>query len=139
MAILSKGHKPDKFESHNSLKLSFTIQVIIWISLNVNLFFLINFSWHSCSVWDKLWRLNWLWQFLCEGLSSIKLKGFRYSYAYSCTLCEGRISFCTKLIFRKLCRFLFIHALFHSVSYFFFLSWSPFSSLCMVFYAISST
>ena len=24
MAILSKGHKPDKVESHNSLKLSFT-------------------------------------------------------------------------------------------------------------------
>ena len=39
----------------------------------------IKFFWHSCSMWDKLHRLNWFWQFLWEGLSSINLKGFYYS------------------------------------------------------------
>ena len=36
-------------------------------------------------------------------LSSFNLKGFYYSYAWSCSLCEGKTSFCTRLIFRKLC------------------------------------
>ena len=55
---------------------------------------------------DSLGYLNWFWQFLCEGLSSFNLKEFCYSYAWSCSLCEGRTSFCTGLIFRKLWRFL---------------------------------
>ena len=37
MAILSKGCKPDKFESHSSLKLDFQIfEVFLQILLNVN-------------------------------------------------------------------------------------------------------
>ena len=41
MAILSKGCRPDNFESHSSLKLSFTIiWTFISILLNVNLSFL---------------------------------------------------------------------------------------------------
>ena len=45
-----------------------------------------------------------------------------YSYAWSCSLCEGRTYFCTGLISRKLCRFLCSQlALLHSVSYFLFL------------------
>ena len=36
-------------------------------------------------------------------LSSFNLKGFYYSYTWSCSLCEGKTSFCTRLIFRKLC------------------------------------
>ena len=34
------------------------------------------------------------------------MKGFCYSYACSCSLCEGRTSVCTGLISRKLCIFL---------------------------------
>ena len=66
-------------------------------------------------------------------------KRFYYSYAWSCSLCERRTSFCTGLISRKLCRFLcFRLALLHSVSYFFFLYRSPSSSLCTVFCSILS-
>ena len=36
---------------------------------------------------------------------SFNLKGFCYSYAWSRSLCEGRTSFCTRPISRKLCRF----------------------------------
>ena len=41
-----------------------------------------------------------------ERLSSFNLKGFQYSYAWSCSLCNRRTSFCTGLISRKICRFL---------------------------------
>ena len=43
---------------------------------------------------------------LCERFSSFNPKGFYYSYAWSCSLWEGRTSFCTRLFFRKLYRFL---------------------------------
>ena len=52
--------------------------------------------------------LNWFWQFLSERLSSFNSKRFWYSYAWSRSLCERRTSFCTGLISRKLCRFLFM-------------------------------
>ena len=42
------------------------------------------------------------------GLCSLNPKGFCYSYTWSCSLCEGCTSICTGLIFRKLCRFLFM-------------------------------
>ena len=45
---------------------------------------------------------------LCEGLSSFDPKRLCYSYAWSCSLWEGRNSFCTGLISRKLCEFLFM-------------------------------
>ena len=63
-------------------------------------------SWHSCSMWDKLGWLKWLWQFFCEELSSFNPTGFCYSYAWFCSLCEGRTSFCKGLISRKFCGFL---------------------------------
>ena len=66
----------------------------------------IKLSWHSYSMWDKLGWLNWFWHFLCEGLSSCNPKGLYYSYAWSCSLCEGRTSFSTGVIFGKLCKFL---------------------------------
>ena len=66
------------------------------------------------------------------------LKRFYYSYTWSCIVREGRTSFCSGLISRKLCEFLcFWLALFHSVSCFIFPYRSP-SSLCTVFDAISS-
>ena len=55
-------------------------------------------------------------------------------------LCEGRISLCMRLIFRKLCRLLLMFSIgFTSLSvYFFFLCWSPCSSLYMVLDSNSS-
>ena len=88
MAILVKGCKPDNSESHNSVKLSFTN---IW-GLRLNF---VDFEW-----------LNWLWQFLCERLSSFNLKGFYYSYPSSCCLCEARTSFCMGFFSRNLWGFL---------------------------------
>ena len=84
--------------------------------------------------------LIWFWQFLCDRLSSFNPKGFYYSYTWSCSLCEGRTSFCRELFTGKLYRFLQIQlTLLCSVSYFFlFLSWSPSLSLCLVFGSISS-
>ena len=60
-------------------------------------------------MWDKLGWLNWFWQFLCDGLSSLNPKGFYYSYAWSCYcgLCESTF-FCTWLSTSKLCGFLFV-------------------------------
>ena len=59
MAILSKACKPDKFESHNSLKLSFTN---IWGRrsdfVDFESFLESKLSWHSCSMWDKPRWLN---------------------------------------------------------------------------------
>ena len=116
-------------------------------------------------MWDKPGWLNWYWQFLCKVLSSFNLEGFYSPCGSSCSLCEGRTFSCTWLIPRNLCGFLlmlstgftslsvlllfpllipflifmlsFWFCLLHSVSYFFFLYWSP-SSLCTVFGSISS-
>ena len=74
----------------------------MWISPWIKL------SWHSCSMQDKLRWLNWFWQFLCEGQSSFNSKRLYYSYAWSCSLCERRTSFCMVLISKKPCRFLLI-------------------------------
>ena len=41
-------------------------EVLIQILLNVNLF-LSKFSWHSCSMWDKLEWLNWFGNFSVRG------------------------------------------------------------------------
>ena len=87
----------------------------------------IKLSWHSCSMWDKLGWLNWFGQFLYEGLSSFNLKRFYYSYAWSCSLCERRTFFAGDLSLENsvdsyLCFWL---VLLNSVSYFFFLRWSP--------------
>ena len=99
--------------------------------------FLRSNSWHSCSMWEKRGWFNRFWQYLCEG-SSFKVKGFGYSYAWSCSLREGRTFFCMVPISRKLSSFLLMSlALLHSVSYFFFLYRSPSLSLCTI-YTISS-
>ena len=83
MVILSKGCKPNNFESHNSLKLSFTkIQGLSW-------------DFVDCESFLEL-----------KGLSSFNLKRFYYSYAWSRSFCEGKTSFCMGLISRKLRRLL---------------------------------
>ena len=83
MAILSKGCKPENFNPHNSLKLSFTN---IWgfRSSFVECESFLGSNSHSCSMWDKLGWLSWFGQFLCDGLSSFNPKRFYYSYALSC-------------------------------------------------------
>ena len=122
MVILSKACKPDNFESHNSLNLSFTnIQGLfefcwLWVFLWIKL------SWYSCPMWAKPEWLNWFWQFHFEMLSSFNPKGF----ARDLSLENSADAY--------LCFWL---VLLHSVSYFFFLYWSP-SSLCMVFDSILS-
>ena len=97
----------------------------------------IKLSRYSCSMLDKPGWLNWFWQFLCEGLSSFHQKGFYYSYAWSCSLCEAKTSFWTRLISRKFCRFLLV---FHCL--YFTLCLTYFSSidhiLWMVFDSFSS-
>ena len=105
MTILSKVCKPDNFESHNSLKLSFTNYaafvhlLIVNISLNQTLLTFLLYV-------RQTWMIDWCKQFLCERLSSFNPKGFKYWYAWSRSLCEGRTSFFTGRISRKLCRFL---------------------------------
>ena len=140
MTILSKACKPDNFEWHNSLKLSFTNILGLCLNFVDCKSFLESNSWHSCSVLDKPGWLEWFWHFLCERLSSFNPKGFYYSYTWSCSLCEGRTSFCTGLISRKLYGFLFMFStdIKTLVSYFFFLYWSPLS-LCTVFDPVSLT
>ena len=90
---------------------------------------------------NKLGWLSWLWQFLCEGLSSFNLKEFYYSYAWSPSLCEGRTSFFAwdlSLENSADSYWCFWLALLHSMSYFFFIYQSPSLSLCTVFDSISS-
>ena len=101
----------------------------------------IKLSWHSCYMWDKFGWLYWFWQFLCEGLSSSNPKGLYYLYAWSCSLCERRASFCMDSLLENfadsyLC---FQLALLYSVSYIFFLYRSSSLLLCTVFNSISSS
>ena len=139
MIILSKVCKPDSFESQNSKTwlyqyFRFSFQYCwIWI------FLWFKCSWHSCSMWEKLEWLNRFWQFLCEGLSSFDSEGFCYSREWSSSFCEGGISTCMRSISIKVWGLFtsFRLALLHSVSYFFFLYWSP-SVLCEAFYIVSS-
>ena len=109
MAISSKARKPEKFESQNSLKLSFTnirgqpsyfvgCEYPPWIKL----------SWCPCFIWNKTEKLIRFKQYLCKGLSSFNSKGFCYSYTWPCNLCNAETRFCAGIIFRKLWGFLFM-------------------------------
>ena len=72
------------------------------------------------------------------GVIFFNSKGFYYLYTWSCSLCEGRTSFCTGLknsVDSYLC---FQIDLRYSVSYLFFIYWSLSSSLCTFFDSISS-
>ena len=60
---------------------------------------------HTTSMRDKPGWLSLFWQFLCKGLSPFNLKGYYYKYAWSCILCEGGTSFCTRKHFRFLFMF----------------------------------
>ena len=140
MAI-SKACKPDNFESHNSLKLSFmnicglhpnfvdcksflesnSADIVAVCETNLDDWIVSgNFSvrGYLSLIWkDSSTHMNSLAVYVKEGLPfewDLSLENSADSY------------FCFQL------------ALLHSVSYFFFLYWSPSLSLCMVFDSISS-
>ena len=115
MAILSKRHKSDNFESHNSLKLSFTsIRVLCLNFVECELFLESNsndiLALYKTNLDDSMILAISLW-----GIIFLKSKRI---LLFMCT------------VFRM--------ALLHSVSYFFFLYRSPSLSLCMVSDAIST-
>ena len=105
----------DKFESHNSLKLSFTniwglVQVLLIANLSLN-------HNHSNSIKLKLKlafllyvRQTWMTQFILAnslwGLPFLNPNEFYYSCAWSFSFCGRRTLFCTGLISGKPCRFL---------------------------------
>ena len=106
MAILLKGSKPDNTEQHNSLKLSFTnIHGLCYNFVECESFLEATSADILALCETNLDDLVHSWQYLSEG-NPFNLKGFYYSYAWSCSLSERRTSFCTGLISRKLCRFL---------------------------------
>ena len=103
MATLSKACKSDNFESQNPLKLNFTnIR-----GLRSNFVDCESFLESNSPDILALCETN-LDNSIDSGNFSVRgyPKGFYYSYAWSCSLCEGRSSFCPGLISRKLCRFL---------------------------------
>ena len=132
MAILLKAWKPDNFEMHISLKLSFTN---IW-GLHSNFADCESFLKSNSPDIFTLSEINLDDSIGCGNFS---VRGYlplirkdSSTYVWSCSLCE-RTSFCMGLIFRKLCRFLcFQLALLHSVSYFFFLFISFFLAFVFV-------
>ena len=107
MAILSKACKPDNFELHNSLKLTFTnIQ-----GLHSNFAYCESFLESNSPDILALCETNLdgsidSGNFSVRGYLLLIRKGFYYSCAWSRSLREGRTSFCTGLTPRKLCRFL---------------------------------
>ena len=87
----------------------------------------------------QTWMTHWFWQFHCEGLSSFNSKRF-YSHIHGLAVyvkkglplswdLSPENSADSSLCFRQ--------ALLHSVSYFFFLYWSPSLSLGTVFDSVS--
>ena len=113
MAILSKGCKLDNFESHSSLKLSFTnIQGLC-----------LNFV--GCEPFLELNSLDIL--ALCDtnlddsiasGNFSVRgylplIQSYCTTHAWSCSLCEGRPSFCMRLISTTIHKILETNSSFH--------------------------
>ena len=94
MAILSKRCKPDNFELHNSLKLSFTyicgirshfVECESWILLMWNwmgLFFRKNHPLRYCC-WLSL--LNWFWALKLSLLVKLPPRKLEVSYCWGCS------------------------------------------------------
>ena len=110
MTILSKASKPDNFESHNSLKLSFALQIFeafVQILLNVNLSLNQTFLTFLPCV-----RQTWLTQ-LILAISPWEVI-FLWSKRILVLICMvlqfmlRKTSFCTGLVSIKLWRFLLL-------------------------------
>ena len=141
MDILSKGCKPDNFESHNSLKLSFTnIRGLRSNFLDCESFLESNFL-DILALCETI-----LDDSIDSGNSSVK--GYLLLIQKDSTTCmhglavyvKERLPFARDLSLENsadsyLC---FRLALLHSVSYFFFIYRLPSSSICTVFDSISS-
>ena len=141
MAILSKACKPDNFESHNSLKLSFTNTR----GLRLNFVGCESFLESNSPDILALCETN-----LDDSIDSgnFSVRGYlpligedssTHIHGLAIYVKEG-LTFVQDLSLENsvdsyLC---FQLALLHSLSYFFFLYRSPSSSLCTVFYSISS-
>ena len=141
MAILSKACKPDNFESHNSLKLSFTnIRGLHSNVVDCESFLESNspdiLALCETNVDDSIDSGN----FSVKGyLPLIRKDSSTHMHCLTVYVKEG-LPFARDLSLENsadsyLC---FRLALLHSVSYFFFLYQSPSLSLCTVFYSISS-
>ena len=106
MVVLSKRCKPDKFELHNSLKLSFAnIRGLLSNFAECEFFLESNspdiFALCETNLDDSIDSGN----FSVRGYL-LNLKRFYYSYAWSRNLRERRTFFCTGFISRKRCGFL---------------------------------
>ena len=138
MAILSKACNPDKFESHNSLKLSFTNIRGLCSNFVDSESFLESNSPDILAICET--NFNWFWQFLRERLSSFYWKvSSTHMHRLTVYIKEG-LPFARELSPENsadsyLC---FRLALLHSMSYLFFLYRSRSSSLCTVFDSVSS-
>ena len=141
MSILSKGCKPDRFESHNSLKLSFTNnRGLHSIFLECESFLKSNspdiLALCETNLDDSIDSGN----FSVRGyLPLIRKDSSTHMHGLAVYVKEG-LPFARDLSLENyadsyLC---FRLALLHSVSYFFYLYQSPSSSLCKVFDSISS-
>ena len=140
MAILSKGYKPDNFVSRSSQKLSFTNICGLPLNFAECESFLESNSPDILALCKTNLDDCWFWQFSFDSLSSFNAKGFYYSYAWSCSLCQERTSFCMGLISEKLWILTYVFDwlyLLHSSVFFLFYR-SPSSYLCMVFDSVSS-
>ena len=121
------------FEPHNSQTLLYKYSRLLIQFCRFWIFPWIKLSWHSCSMWDKLGWFKWFGPFLCKGLSSFNPKRSYYSYSWPCSLCEWRTSpFAPDVSLENFAKFYlcFRLALFYSLSFFFFLYWSPSLLLC---------
>ena len=145
MAILSKACKPDNFESHNSLKLSFMdIRGLCSNFVDCESFLESNFPDIPALCETNLDDSTDSGNFSGSGyLPLIQKDSSTHIHGLTVYVKEG-LPFArdTGLISRKLCRFLLMFSIcftpLSSVSYFVFLYQSPSSSLCMVLDSISS-
>ena len=136
LSVFCFWRKLNNFESHSSLKLSFTNirglrSNFVKCESSFNQILLI-FLLYVRQTW-----LSWFWQFLCKRLPSFNLKGFCYSSQFMWSkdfLLHGPTTYRENSPDCYLC---FRLALFRSMSYFFFLHRSHSSSLCTIFDAIS--
>ena len=141
MTILLKACKPDNFELHNSLKLTFTnIQ-----GLHSNFAYCESFLESNSPDILTLYETNLDDSIDCGNFSVrvylplIRKDSSTHMHGLAVDVKEG-LPLARDLSLENsadsyLC---FLLALLHSVSYFFFLYRSPSSALCMVFYSISS-
>ena len=128
MAILSKGCKPDIFESGNSLKLSFTnvdgLLLTVNLSLNQTLqTFLLCVR--QTQITQLILAISLIWKDSITHMHGLLVYAEEeLPFAWDLSLENSDSYLCFQL------------ALLHSVPYFFFLYWSPLS-LCTVFDSIS--